>query len=60
MSNSQQELIIALNQVKNLTILLEKNEHKTFIYNHLIPIKYELQRQLCCLTESDSYTTIEE
>ena len=38
-------LSIALAQVENLTILLEHNEYKTFLYNHLIPVKYELQRQ---------------
>ena len=53
-------LILALHQVNNLTILLEDNEYKQFMYSHLIPIKYELQRQLNNLTNTSPYTTIEE
>lgn len=41
-----QDLVIALNQVKNLVKLLENNSQKTFLYNQLIPVKYELQRQI--------------
>lgn len=53
-------LIFALHQVNNLTILLEDNEYKQFMYSHLIPMKYELQRQLNNLTNTSPYTTIEE
>jgi len=53
-------LILALHQVNNLTILLEDNEYKQFMYSHLIPMKYELQRQLNNLTNTSHYTTIEE
>ena len=53
-------LILALHQVNNLTQLLEDNEYKTFMYSHLIPMKYELQRQLNNLTNTSPYTTIEE
>ena len=53
-------LILALHQVNNLTQLLEDNEYKTFMYSHLIPITYELQRQLNNLTNTSPYTTIEE
>ena len=53
-------LILALHQVNNLTILLEDNEYKQFMYSHLIPMKYELQRQLNNLTNTSPYTTIEE
>ena len=56
----QTRLILALHQVNNLTILLEDNEYKQFMYSHLIPIKYELQRQLNNLTNTSPYTTIEE
>ena len=41
-----QDIIIALNQIENLVKLLEDNPQKTFLYNQLIPVKYELQRQL--------------
>lgn len=53
-------LSIALAQVENLTLLLEGNEYKTFLYNHLIPIKYELQRQLNNLTNTSPYSKIDE
>jgi len=53
-------LSIALAQVENLTLLLEDNEYKTFLYNHLIPIKYELQRQLNNLTNTSPYSKIDE
>jgi len=56
----QTRLILALQQVNNLTLLLEDNEYKQFMYSHLIPIKYELQRQLNNLTNTSPYTTIEE
>lgn len=53
-------LSTALAQVENLTLLLEDNEYKTFLYNHLIPIKYELQRQLNNLTNTSPYSKIDE
>ena len=53
-------LVIALNQVDNLTSLLEDNEWKNFLYQHLIPLKYELQRQQCLLTNQTNSTNIEE
>ena len=56
----QTRLILALHQVDNLSKLLEDNEYKQFMYSHLIPMKYELQRQLNNLTNTSPYTTIEE
>ena len=56
----QTKLILALQQIDNLTHLLEGNEYQTFCYNHLIPMKYELQRQLCNLTNTSPYPKIEE
>ena len=53
-------LSIALAQVENLTLLLEHNEYRTFLYNHLIPVKYELQRQLHNLTNTSPYPKLEE
>ncbi len=38
-------LLAALQQVENLTTLLEGNEWQEYIYGHLIPIKFELERQ---------------
>jgi len=54
-----ERLTIALNQVENLSSLLENNEWKTFLYQHLIPLKYELQRQLSLLTNVKNCPSIE-
>ena len=56
----QQRVTRALSQVDDLTTLLEDNEWKTFLYSHLIPIKYELQRQQGLLTNQTISTNIEE
>ncbi len=39
-------LIIALQQVDNIIELTKDNPWKNHLYNHLSPIKYELERQL--------------
>jgi len=56
----QQRVTRALSQVDDLTTLLENNEWKNFLYQHLIPLKYELQRQQCLLTNQTNSTNIEE
>lgn len=56
----QQRVTRALSQVDDLTTLLENNEWKNFLYSHLIPLKYELQRQQCLLTNQTNSTNIEE
>ena len=55
-----ERITIALRQVENLTTLLEDNEWKNFLYQHLIPLKYELQRQYGLLTNTDNHTNIED
>lgn len=45
-------LLLALNQVDNITELTKNNEWKNYIYNHLSPVKYELERQLSNLSDS--------
>ena len=39
-------LSIALTQINNVAKLTEDNAYKNYIYAHLSPIKYELERQL--------------
>lgn len=56
----QQKVTRALSQVDDLTTLLVDNEWKNFLYQHLIPLKYELQRQQCLLTNQTNSTNIEE
>ena len=43
-----QEIILigALQQIDDITNLLYSNEYKDYIYQHLLPVKYELERQL--------------
>jgi hypothetical protein len=53
----QTKLILALQQIDNLTSLLNGNEYQSFLCSHLISIKCELDRQLTNLTHS---TTIKE
>ena len=51
-----QKLILTLahQQVENLVSLLEDNPYKSYMYQHLNPIKYELLRQLTNLNATDS------
>lgn len=44
--NNQTKLILALQQIDNLTELLNDNEYQQHIYRHLIQVKVELERQL--------------
>ena len=44
--NDQMRLILALQQIDNLTSLLENNQYQQFLYSHLITIQVELRRQL--------------
>jgi hypothetical protein len=44
--NKHTKLLLALQQIDNLTSLLEDNEYQKFLYGHLITIQVELQRQL--------------
>ena len=37
---------IALTQIENIAKLTEENAYKNYIYAHLSPIIYELERQL--------------
>tara|TARA_B100000902_G_scaffold210901_1_gene200581 strand:+ start:2376 stop:2567 length:192 start_codon:yes stop_codon:yes gene_type:complete len=47
MSMTDEEVLtIAIMQVDNLVTLLDSNPYKNYLYNHLSPIKYELDRQL--------------
>jgi hypothetical protein len=43
---TQINLIFALQQVDNITKLLEDNEYQEFLYSKLISVKVELERQL--------------
>jgi len=48
--NEKTRLILALQQINNITSLLQDNKYKNFLYSNLITIEVELQRQLTNLT----------
>ena len=47
----QSKLIFALLQIDNLTNLLDGNEYQKFFNSHLLPIQFELNRQLTNIKE---------
>ena len=53
----KEKLFIALTQIENVVTLLEDNEWKNYLYNHLSPIKYELERQLTNLNVYEATKT---
>tara|TARA_B100001057_G_C22092414_1_gene660048 strand:- start:32 stop:232 length:201 start_codon:yes stop_codon:yes gene_type:complete len=58
--NERERLIIALYQLENIVSLTENNEWKNYLYNYLSPVKYELERQLNNLTDTNVCTKIKE
>lgn len=50
------KLILALQQTENIYKLLEEGPYAGFFASHLLPIKYEIERQINCLTNNNSYT----
>ncbi len=43
---SKQNLILAHIQIENIAKLLDGNQYYGFMTSHLLPIKFELERQL--------------
>ena len=60
MMNDQMKLILALQQIENVRSLLSEGQYAGFFSSHLLPIKFEIERQLNCLTNTNSSTTIKE
>ncbi len=54
------KLIFALQQTENIYNLLQDGKYAGFFASHLLPIKFEIERQLCCLTNTNPYTKIKE
>ena len=54
------KLILAQIQVENLHKLLNDGQYAGFFSSHLLPIKFEIERQLCNLTGYNKYTKIKE
>ena len=51
--SEKERLLIALFQLENIVSLTENNEWKNYLYNHLSPVKYELERQLTNLNGNE-------
>jgi len=47
--NNKTKIILALQQIDNISNLVRKNNYEGFFTSHLLPIKFELQRQLTLL-----------
>jgi predicted RNA-binding protein with EMAP domain len=56
MMNEQIKLILALQQVENVSKLLKDGQYAGFFSSHLFPIKFEIERQLANLTNTNCYT----
>lgn len=54
------KLIFALQQTENIFELLKDGEYAGFFSSHLLPIKFEIERQLFCLTNANNYSKISE
>ena len=54
---SKPNLILALMQVENIGNLVRENNYEGFFSSHLLPIKYELERQLTLLKTNEHKTT---
>ena len=58
--DKQTKLILALQQTENVYELLKEGPYAGFFASHLLPIKFEIERQLTCLTNTNPYTKIKE
>lgn len=45
------KLLLALQQLENISSLVRGNEYEKFFVQHIIPIKVELERQYSNLTQ---------
>jgi hypothetical protein len=54
------KLILALQQTENIFELLKDGEYAGFFSSHLLPIKFEIERQLVCLTNANNCSKIDE
>jgi len=56
---NKEKIILAEMQINNLISLTQDLQYQGFIKSHLLPVKYELQRQLHLLTSSKQYSKIQ-
>jgi hypothetical protein len=58
--NDQTKLILAQMQIENVHNLLKDGQYAGFFTSHLLPIKFEIERQLNNLTNTNRYTKMKE
>ena len=58
--NEKTKLILALQQTENILELLKTGQYAGFFTSHLLPVKFEIERQINCLTGYNKYTKIVE
>ena len=58
--NRQMKLSLALMQVENLRELLKDGPFAAFFTSHLLPIKFEIERQQNLLTNTNQCSKIKE
>ena len=58
--NPKEKIILAQMQIDNLITLTEDLQYQGFIKSHLLPVRYELQRQCHLLTGTNYYHRIGE
>ena len=56
---NKERIILAQIQIDNLLSLTKDLQYQGFLSSHLLPVKYELQRQLHLLTSSEQYSKIQ-
>ena len=57
--NQKERIILAQMQIDNLITLTKDLQYQGFLTSHLLPVRYELQRQLHLLTSTQNYHRIE-
>jgi len=58
--DQRMKLVLAHMQVENLFELLKGGPYAGFFASHLLPIKFEIERQQSLLTNTNRYTKITE
>lgn len=58
--NKEIKIIFALQQIENIIRLTKDCSYQGFFSSHLLPVKYELERQLTCLTHNKSHSKLGE
>lgn len=56
--NHKERIILAQIQIDNLLTLTKELQYQGFISSHLLPVRYELQRQYQLLTNTNKQTKI--